>query len=251
MLRRSLWIVCQSDGRHRRHASPDALRTHFQTELQDAVAVIAYCPSDAGRWRASARDLSGYISHHDFGIQVFQHGDRAAVHGISAVQTGRLVRCRHRPRPRPAASMSAACLTGDGCTCATPAPSRPLGHRSCVGRFPEAQSRADTDNAAADNAAAFAGARSTTPPCRGNPGGRRSAGPPPRARSCPVSKWSTMVHPLPGDRPGCQERPRRARNSGRAGSAAHLVSVAVKGAARSPSYRGSPLALLSSCDDPF
>jgi len=32
-----------------------------------------------------------------------------------------------------------------------------------------------------------------------------------------------MVHPLPGDRPGCQEGPRRARNPGRRGAAVHLV----------------------------
>lgn len=129
--------------------------------------------------------------------------------------------------------------------------------RNCVKRGNV--SRADTgtgSDVAADSpvatggAAAFVGARSTTPPCLGNPAGRRSASMPPRALACSVNRWSTTEHPPPGDRPGCRGWPCPARDPGSAGPAARLVSVVAKLTARSPRCRDLPFVVLPSCGRP-
>ena len=146
--------------------------------------------------------------------------------------------------------MSAACLTGDRCICATPPHRDCLGTQGALGVSAEARFRAGTDNAAADSGAAFVGARSTTPPCLGNPAGRRSASMPPRALACSVNRWSTTEHPPPGDQPGCRGWPCPARDPGSAGSAARLVSVVAKLTARSPRCRDLPFVVLPSCGRP-
>jgi hypothetical protein len=102
---------------------------------------------------------------------------------------------------------------------------------------------------ATGGAAAFADARSTTPPYPGNPAGRRSASMPPRAPAYSANRWSTTEHPLPGDRPGCRGWPRPARDPGSAGPAARLVSVVATLTARSPCCRDLPF-VLPSCDRP-
>jgi hypothetical protein len=125
---------------------------------------------------------------------------------------------------------------------------------NCIKRLRGNVGSAGTDSdVAADSpvgtggAAAFVGAPSTTPPCPGNPAGRRSASTSPRARACSGNRWSTTEHPLPGDWPGCRVWPRPASEPGRAGSAARLVSVVVMVTARSPHCRDLPFVVLPSC----
>jgi hypothetical protein len=102
---------------------------------------------------------------------------------------------------------------------------------------------------AAGGAAAFADARSTTPPYPGNPAGRRSASMPPRVPAYPANRWSTTEHPLPADRPGCRGWPRPARDPGSAGPAARLVSVVAALTAYSPCRCDLPF-VLPSCGRP-
>jgi hypothetical protein len=127
--------------------------------------------------------------------------------------------------------------------------------RNCVKRGNVSRAGTGSDVAAdspvaTGGAAAFVGARSTTPPCLGNPAGRRSASMPPRALACSVNRWSTTEHPRPGDRPGCRGWPFPARDPGSAGPAARLVSVVAKLTARSPRCRDLPFVVLPSCGRP-
>lgn len=127
--------------------------------------------------------------------------------------------------------------------------------RNCVKRGNVSRAGTGSDVAAdspvaTGGGAAFVGARSTTPPCLGNPAGRRSASMPPRALACSVNRWSTTEHQLPGDRPGCRGWPCPARDPGSAGPAARLVSVVAKLTARSPRCRDLPFVVLPSCGHP-